>query len=54
MIAASGKQTMLLLSTSSGPGGAERVISTLAAALNNDGFRVIVGIFRPGVARGRV
>ncbi len=40
--------TILHLSTSSGPGGAERVISTLAAALNHSGWRVIAGMFRPG------
>lgn len=40
--------TVLHLSTSSGPGGAERVISTMAAAMNHSGRRVIVGIFRPG------
>lgn len=42
------KQTILHLSTTSGPGGAERVISTLTAALNDNGFRVIVGLFRAG------
>jgi len=42
------KQTILVLSTSSGPGGAERVISTLSAALDKDNFRVIVGLFRSG------
>src|SRR4249920_2354877 len=40
--------TILLLSTSSGPGGAERMISSLAASLDQLGFRVIVGLFRPG------
>ena len=36
----SGKEhmTVLHLSTSSGPGGAERMISTLAAALNHANF----------------
>src|SRR6185295_3302337 len=42
------KTTVLHLSTSSGPGGAERMISTLTAALNRDQFRIIVGLFRPG------
>lgn len=42
------KPTVLHLSTSSGPGGAERVISTLSAVLNRDQCRVIVGLFRPG------
>lgn len=40
--------TILQLSTSSGPGGAERMISSLAEALNRDGTRVMVGLFRPG------
>ncbi len=40
--------TVLHLSTSSGPGGAERMISTLTAALNQGQFRIIVGLFRPG------
>jgi len=42
------KLMVLCLSTSSGPGGAERVISELSAALNQYGMRVIVGLFRPG------
>ena len=42
------KTTVLHLSTSSGPGGAERMVSTLAAALNQGQFRVIVGLFRSG------
>src|SRR4051794_16272092 len=42
------KPTVLVLSTSSGPGGAERVISTLSSVLNRDDFRVIVVLFRPG------
>jgi glycosyltransferase involved in cell wall biosynthesis len=42
------KLTVLCLSTSSGPGGAERVISVLSEALNQDGMRFIVGLFRPG------
>ncbi len=42
------KTTVLHLSTSSGPGGAERMISTLTAALNQGQFRIIVGMFRPG------
>ena len=40
--------TVLHLSTSSGPGGAERMISTLTAALNRRQFRIIVGLFRHG------
>ncbi|SPP66143.1 glycosyltransferase [Nitrospira lenta] len=42
------RTTVLHLSTSSGPGGAERMISTLAAALNQGQVRVIVGLFRAG------
>ena len=42
------KPTVLHLSTTSGPGGAERMISTLTAALNQGQFRIIVGLFRPG------
>jgi glycosyltransferase involved in cell wall biosynthesis len=48
MIAGDGQAKVLHLSTSSGPGGAERVISTLAQALNDDRFRVIVGLFKSG------
>lgn len=43
-----GQRTILLLSTSSGPGGAERMISGLAVSLVSSGFHVIVGLFRPG------
>ena len=42
------KTTVLHLSTSSGPGGAERMISTLTAALNQGQLRIIVGLFRSG------
>ena len=42
------KETILFLSTSSGPGGAERVISTLSAALNTQHRGIILGLFRPG------
>ena len=43
------KQTTVMhLSTSSGPGGAERMISTLAVALNQGRYRIIVGLLRPG------
>ena len=48
MISREEKTTVLHLSTSSGPGGAERMISTLTAALNQGQFRIIVGLFRPG------
>src|SRR5262249_48375558 len=41
-------RTLLLLSTSSGPGGAERMLSLLASSLQRAGLRVIVGLFRPG------
>jgi len=39
---------VLCLSTSSGPGGAERVISVLSSRLKRNGLYVIVGLFRPG------
>ena len=42
------KRTVLFFSTSSGPGGAERVVSNLAAALDPDSFRPLVCLFRPG------
>lgn len=42
------KTAVLHLSTSSGPGGAERMISVLTAALNQGQFRIIVVLFRPG------
>ena len=42
------KQTILHLSTTSGPGGAERVISSLSASLNAERRRVMVVLFRPG------
>ena len=42
------KATVLFFSTSSGPGGAERVVSNLAAALDSDSFRPLVCLFRPG------
>jgi glycosyltransferase involved in cell wall biosynthesis len=41
-------RTILYLSTSSGPGGAERVVSNLAASLDPDRFRAILCLFRPG------
>lgn len=41
-------RTILYLSTSSGPGGAERVISNLAASLDSDRYRAILCLFRPG------
>ncbi len=52
MTAGEHKTTVLHLSTSSGPGGAERVISSLASALNQQNYRVIVGLFRPGWLQG--
>lgn len=48
MIYSKNDKTILLLSTSSGPGGAERMISILACSLERLGFRVIVGLFRSG------
>lgn len=44
----SGKTTLLIVTTSYGPGGAERMITTLSSTLNRDQHRVIVGLSRPG------
>lgn len=44
----SAAKTILFLSTSSGPGGAERVVCNLASSLDQRQFRPIVGLFRPG------
>lgn len=41
-------RTILYLSTSSGPGGAERVISNLAASLDPQRYRAVLCLFRPG------
>ncbi len=41
-------RTILYLSTSSGPGGAEQVISNLASALDPQKYRAILCLFRPG------
>ncbi len=41
-------RTILYLSTSSGPGGAERVISDLASSLDPEKYRAILCLFRPG------
>jgi len=41
-------RTVLYLSTSSGPGGAERVISNLAASLDPQKYRALLCLFRPG------
>ncbi len=41
-------RTILFLSTSSGPGGAERVISNLSASLDSARYRAILCLFRPG------
>ncbi len=41
-------KTILYLSTSSGPGGAERVISNLASSLDPERYRPILCLFRPG------
>jgi len=41
-------RTVLYLSTSSGPGGAERVISNLASSLEPEKYRAILCLFRPG------
>ena len=42
------KATVLFFSTSSGPGGAERLITKLAGALDRRSFRSVVCLFRPG------
>ena len=41
-------RTILYLSTSSGPGGAERVINNLAASLDPERYRAVLCLFRPG------
>lgn len=41
-------KTILFLSTSSGPGGAEQVISNLAACMDPDKYRGVLCVFRPG------
>lgn len=45
---ASAVRTILFLSTSSGPGGAERVISNLSASLDPARYRGVLCLFRPG------
>lgn len=47
------RKTILFLSTSSGPGGAERVISSLAASLDPKRYRAILCLFRPGWIQDR-
>jgi glycosyltransferase involved in cell wall biosynthesis len=41
-------KTVLHLSSSSGPGGAERIVCALAASLDKSQYRSLVGLFRPG------
>ncbi len=41
-------KTILFLSTSSGPGGAEQVISNLAASIDPAKYRGVLCLFRPG------
>lgn len=41
-------KTVLHLSSSSGPGGAERIVCALAASLDRSRYRSLVGLFRPG------
>ncbi|GKS58886.1 glycosyl transferase family 1 [Nitrospira sp.] len=41
-------KTILHLSSSSGPGGAERIVCALAASLDKTRYRSLVGLFRPG------
>lgn len=45
---ASAIKTILHLSSTSGPGGAEMVVSRLAGALDRSRFRSVVGLFRSG------
>jgi glycosyltransferase involved in cell wall biosynthesis len=45
--------TVLHLSSSSGPGGAEAVVVSLAAALDPSRYRSVVGLFRDGWLRER-
>ena len=47
-------QTVLLFSTSSGPGGAERVISNLATSLDRSKYRPVLCLFRSGWLQERV
>jgi len=42
------KVSVLYLSSSSGPGGAEQMLCSLAASLDRTRFRPIVALFRPG------
>lgn len=42
------KKVILIVTTSYGPGGAERMIATLSSELNQGQYRVIVGLSRPG------
>lgn len=46
-------RTILFLSTSSGPGGAERVINNLAASLDPQRYRAVLCLFRPGWLQDR-
>ncbi len=48
MSEANSVKTILFLSTSSGPGGAEQVISNLAASLDPAKYRGVLCVFRPG------
>jgi glycosyltransferase involved in cell wall biosynthesis len=42
------KNSILLFSTGSGPGGAERLVNRLATAFNDSSYRSLVCLFRPG------
>jgi glycosyltransferase involved in cell wall biosynthesis len=44
----SDKSTIFFLSSSSGPGGAERILAKLAASIDGERFRCVVGLFRSG------
>src|SRR5690349_18404829 len=51
--ASAGRMTVLHLSSSSGPGGAEAVVSSIAAGLDASRYRSIVCLFRDGWLRER-
>jgi glycosyltransferase involved in cell wall biosynthesis len=42
------RRVILHFSTGSGPGGAERLVNKLAVGFNNESFRSLVCLFRPG------
>src|SRR5262245_41081236 len=46
-------KTILHLSSTSGPGGAEMIVSRIAASLDKDRFRSVVALFSPGWLKDR-